>query len=170
MSGWPLTARKHELEEILAGRYEPPATVERRRPPVAARDDDLQRRGPLGDRVPLRELEELLPDPFGLVLGAHEELVDADGRARLLEGDVARGGSLELRNEDGLPRQHGERALVRAPVHARQAEEERLVGGAERSDLGLAVRHADPRVPSPGRPPPAPPGRALRAPGRGRAA
>src|ERR671924_1938525 len=167
MSGRRLPTREDELEQVLTGGHEAAAAVERRRPPVAAGHDDLEPRRSLGDRVALCKLEQLLADALGLMLGAHEELVHPHGLGDSLERDVAGRRPCDLRHEDRLALEHGERALVGAAVHAGEAEEERLVLPAERSDLGLAIGHAttpSPSGPWPGRPPPAPPARAPREP------
>src|SRR5688500_12189403 len=112
---WP---REHELEQVRPGVDEAAAAVEGRRPAVVARDDDLERERLLRDGEALRVLEELPADALGLVLGAHEELVDANRVARPLERDVARGRALQVGHEHGLPLENGERAPVGAAVEA----------------------------------------------------
>ena len=143
MSGTTLGPRQHELEQIFSRLHEPAATIEGRRPPIGARDNDLQRESALRDGESLRELEQLAPDALRLVLGADEELVDADGVARTLERDVAGRVALELRDEDGLPLEHGERAVIGPAIEARKPEEQRLVAGLVGSNVGLPVRHPD---------------------------
>ena len=75
---------KPQFEEVVTGFGEAAAAVEVERTPVLGLDDHLELRGALGDRIPLRPLEELAADSLGFVLRADEQLVDADDLAASL--------------------------------------------------------------------------------------
>jgi hypothetical protein len=136
--------RQDELEHVLAGRDEPALVVEVARGQVARLDDDLERLRLARDRVPLGVVEQLPAQSFVLVLGADEELLDAHRRTLLLERDVAGGRALDLGDEHRLVLEDGQRPLVRAAVELGQPEENRLVVGSERADLGFPEGHLEP--------------------------
>src|SRR5918999_5303412 len=116
-----------EFEDVPPHVDEPAAAIEPDRAGVRLRHHDAERAGALEDRVPLGVLEKLAADTLRLVLGAHEELVDAEATLFLpLERYVPGGRALHLRDEDGLALEDAERVLVGAAVEARKPEEERL--------------------------------------------